>query len=40
MKRRAVRATTGPRIGVRYFEGYDFEPADAALRDPAVLGFL
>jgi hypothetical protein len=39
MQRREVYATTGPRIWVRFFGGWDFEPADAQRRDLALLGY-
>jgi hypothetical protein len=38
-RRREVYATTGPRIGVRFFGGYAFEPADAARGDLASVGY-
>ncbi|MDH3735289.1 MAG: DUF3604 domain-containing protein, partial [Gemmatimonadota bacterium] len=39
MARKEVYATTGPRIMVRLFGGWDFEPADALSRLPAEIGY-
>lgn len=39
MKRKEVYATTGPRISVRFFGGYDFNQRDASLRDPGLVGY-
>ena len=39
MFRKEVYATTGSRIFVRFFGGWDFEPADAAGRQPAEIGY-
>lgn len=36
MRRKETFATTGPRMKVRFFAGYDFEPA--LLEDPAMIG--
>ncbi len=39
MARKEVYATTGSRLVVRFFGGWDFEKADATSREPAVLGY-
>ena len=39
MLRRETYATTGPRMVVRFFGGFDFEPADATTRSPAEVGY-
>ena len=39
MERRETYATTGPRMAVRFFGGWDFEEADAGNRMPAALGY-
>ncbi|MBL4880627.1 MAG: DUF3604 domain-containing protein, partial [Oleispira sp.] len=39
MKRKEVYATTGPRIRVRVFAGYDFTAADLKQRDIATIGY-
>ena len=39
MKRREVYATTGPRMIVRFFGGFDFEARDAQNRLPARIGY-
>jgi hypothetical protein len=39
MRRRETYATTGSRIIVRFFGGWEFEPADAVNRMPAQIGY-
>ncbi|WP_419695547.1 DUF3604 domain-containing protein [Mesorhizobium muleiense] len=39
MERRETYATTGTRMAVRFFGGYDFTDADAHGRSPAVAGY-
>jgi hypothetical protein len=39
MERREAYATTGPRIRLRFFGGWDFQPEDALRRDLAQLGY-
>ncbi|MEM8678599.1 MAG: DUF3604 domain-containing protein [Planctomycetota bacterium] len=39
MKRKETYATTGPRMTVRFFGGWEFEEADAQTRLPAAAGY-
>jgi len=39
MMRKEVYATTGPRMLVRFFGGFDFAPADAQTREPGAIGY-
>jgi hypothetical protein len=39
MQRKETYSTTGPRMIVRFFGGFEFERADAETRSPAVAGY-
>jgi hypothetical protein len=39
MQRKEVYATTGPRMIVRFFGGWEFQAGDANTRNPAVVGY-
>ena len=39
MQRKETYATTGSRMVVRFFGGWDFEPADAENRNPGAIGY-
>jgi hypothetical protein len=39
MQRKETYATTGSRLVVRFFGGWEFEKADASSREPAVIGY-
>jgi hypothetical protein len=39
MRRRETYATTGPRMVVRFFGGFEFEAKDAQNRQPAAIGY-
>ncbi len=39
MERREVYATTGPRMRVRFFGGWDYDESDALRRDLALVGY-
>jgi hypothetical protein len=39
MKRKETYASSGPRMTVRFFGGFDFEAKDANTRNPAIAGY-
>jgi len=39
MQRKEVYATTGPRITLRFFGGWEFTDSDAQSRDPGLIGY-